>query len=214
MEKVRVVIIKVLEDIGLKIYKMNNSKKKQAAFIGLGVLALLILPNQSKASTNTNTNTTGPTPPSGGVSPGAPAGDVNESFLGLGASTPRGIRNNNPGNLKIGNSPWQGKIPVSQNTDGTFEQFSTFPLGTRAMIKLLKNYILQGRDTPKKIIQFWDLGATHYTTFLVNETGYTENQLLQADKPTLKKLSQAIAKFENGQDILTDARFETAYTLL
>lgn len=185
-----------------------NSKNKKAALVGLGVLALLVIPNQSKA----NTNTPGPQPPTGGIVPGAPEGSINESFLGT--NNPRGMRNNNPGNLKIGNSPWQGKIPVSQNTDGTFEQFTSFPLGARAMIKLLINYINQGRNTPKKIIQYWDVGAPHYTAFLVGETGYSENQVLQADKTTLKKLSQAIAKFENGRDILTDPRFETAYQLL
>ncbi|MCA9329527.1 hypothetical protein KDA11_02695, partial [Candidatus Saccharibacteria bacterium] len=35
--------------------------------------------------------------------------------------TPRGIRNNNPGNIRISNNQWRGKIPVSQNTDGSFE---------------------------------------------------------------------------------------------
>lgn len=183
-------------------------KNQKTALVGLGVLAILTLPNQSKA----NTNTPGPTAPGGGIVPNAPEGDINESFLGT--NNPRGIRNNNPGNLKIGSSPWQGKIPISQNTDGTFEQFVSFPLGARAMIKLLSNYINQGRDTPKKIIQYWDLGAPHYTAFLVNETGYAENQVLQADKPTLKKLSQAIARFESGEYILTDSRFNTAYALL
>lgn len=146
-------------------------------------------------------------------SPTGAEGAMNESFLGS-TGLPRGIRNNNPGNIKIGSSQWQGKIPVAQNTDGTFEQFSSFPLGARAMIKLLKNYINQGRNTPTKIIQYWDLGSPSYTSFLIQETGFTANQILQPDKPTLKALSQAIAKFENGQDILTDIRFETAYALV
>lgn len=58
--------------------------------------------------------------------------------------TPRGIRNNNPGNIKIGSSDWNGKIPVEENTDGTFEQFSEMRLGVRAMTKLIGNYIKRG----------------------------------------------------------------------
>lgn len=54
---------------------------------------------------------------------------------------PRGIRNNNPGNIKIGGSPWTGKIPVDENTDGTFEQFTEMKWGVRAMVKLIYNYV-------------------------------------------------------------------------
>lgn len=55
---------------------------------------------------------------------------------------PRGIRNNNPGNIRIGSSNWQGKIPVSENTDGAFEQFYEMEYGVRAMVVLINNYIL------------------------------------------------------------------------
>lgn len=41
---------------------------------------------------------------------------------------PRGIRNNNPLNIKIGND-WKGEVP---NTDGTFEQFESMEYGLRA----------------------------------------------------------------------------------
>lgn len=184
------------------------------AAIVLGVL-LLLAPSTSTASSGGagggGSNNSGGIP-SGGNPPGGNPGSLNESFFGT--NNPRGIRNNNPGNIKIGSSNWQGKIPIENNTDGVFEQFQSFPYGARATIKLLQNYIAQGRNTPKKIIQYWDLGSPTYTAFLVNQTGFSENQVLTADKPTLKKLSQAIAKFENGQDILTDARFETAYGLL
>lgn len=54
---------------------------------------------------------------------------------------PRGIRNNNPGNLKISDNRWDGKVSVSQNTDGTFEQFDEMEFGVRAMAKLIKNYV-------------------------------------------------------------------------
>lgn len=183
---------------------------------GLVVGLIWLLMPKAAASTGGNNSGGGGTSndgiPQGGTVPGAPMGDINESFLGT--NNPRGVRNNNPGNIKIGNSAWQGKIPVANNTDGVFEQFVSFPYGTRAMIKLLQNYIAQGRDTPTKIIQFWDIGNPTYTAYLIAQTGFSANQVLTGDKPTLKKLSQAIARFENGVDILTDSRFETAYALL
>lgn len=184
---------------------MLNKKTK---LIGLSVLAIMIFGSKSEAKDSNP----GPTAPGGGLVPGAAPGTINESFLGT--NNPRGIRNNNPGNLKISNSPWNGKIPIAQNTDGTFEQFKSLAYGTRATIKLLKNYINQGRNTPKKIIQYWDLANPTYTAFLVNETGFGENQVLQADKATLKKLTQAIARFEIGSYFITDDRFEVAYSLL
>lgn len=184
---------------------------KNDKIIKAGLVVGLIWLFMPKATASTNNSGSSGTIPPGGTPPGAPMGDINESFLGT--NNPRGIRNNNPGNIKIGNSAWQGKIQAA-NTDGTFEQFVSFPYGARAMIKLLQNYIGMGRDTPTKIIQFWDVGNPTYTAYLIAQTGFGANQVLTADKPTLKKLSQAIARFENGVDILTDSRFETAYALL
>lgn len=185
-----------------------TTKNKKAALVGFGVLALFMIPNKSNAS-----NSTGIAPPNG--SPVGTEGSLNESFLGL-VSYPVGVRNNNLGNIKINSSNnWTGKIPLSQNTNGTFEQFRSLAEGTRAMIKLLKNYIVRdNRNTLKKIIQYWDLGNPAYTSFLVNETGFSENQILQGDKQTLKKLAQAIVYFEVGSYFLTDARFEVGYSLL
>ena len=51
---------------------------------------------------------------------------------------PRGIRNNNPLNLRVGNN-WKGE--VSQPTDHTFEQFTEMKWGVRAAFIVLRNYI-------------------------------------------------------------------------
>jgi hypothetical protein len=56
---------------------------------------------------------------------------------------PRGIRNNNPGNIRKGSSPWTGKIPHSKNTDKAFEQFKEMRYGVRAMAKLIHNYVFK-----------------------------------------------------------------------
>lgn len=63
---------------------------------------------------------------------------------------PRGIRNNNPFNIKKTQISWLGE--VHPGTDNVFEQFVSLPHGLRAGIVLLKNYIQNGYDTVEKII--------------------------------------------------------------
>lgn len=65
----------------------------------------------------------------------------------------RGIRNNNPFNIKRSRHNWIGKETRIDGFDPVFEQFSTIELGCRAGLKLLINYVARGFDTPTKIIQ-------------------------------------------------------------
>lgn len=53
------------------------------------------------------------------------------------ADLPRGVRNNNPLNLRVGNN-WQGELSV--NTDGAFEQFVSTAYGFRAAAKTIRTY--------------------------------------------------------------------------
>lgn len=50
---------------------------------------------------------------------------------------PRGIRNNNPGNIRKSSSSWLGKI--QNGSDEDFEQFTEMAYGVRAMAKLIFN---------------------------------------------------------------------------
>lgn len=62
----------------------------------------------------------------------------------------RGIRNNNPFNIKLNkDNNWLGKVVSS---DPVFEQFDLIEHGVRAGLKLLSNYLKQGYDTPRKIV--------------------------------------------------------------
>lgn len=65
----------------------------------------------------------------------------------------RGIRNNNPFNIKRSRHPWIGKVTLKDGFDPLFEQFTTMELGCRAGLKLLINYVARGFDTPTKIVQ-------------------------------------------------------------
>jgi hypothetical protein len=132
---------------------------------------------------------------------------------------PRGIRNNNPGNLIKTDITWGGEIPHSKNTDGRFEQFSTFEYGVRAMIKQLKTDISRGHNTLSKLIAKYapitENPTSNYVSFVSQKTGYGKDTVLTADKATLKKLVKAMALFENGASYpVYDSHFEDAYKLI
>lgn len=198
-----------------------------------GALALFFLlkPNKAAATTGGGTSTNGGGVSGNGFTPTAGThGSLNESFLGI---TPvhgnRGIRNNNPTNIKYNaNNNWLGKVPYNQNTDtnaGTgaiekiFEQYTAYPYGVRAAIYLLKNrYINQGDNTPLKILNKWANNPdASYPNYVASQLGVGVNDVVSADYATLKKLVQAIARFENGRtapnlpETVTDLQFETAF---
>ena len=52
---------------------------------------------------------------------------------------PRGIRNNNPGNIRHG-ANWQGLNPNGRNIDSAFCVFESPVFGIRALAKVLINY--------------------------------------------------------------------------
>ena len=74
----------------------------------------------------------------------------------------RGIKNNNPGNIRVGETAWQGKVPLSQNTDRNsktgkmeFEQFISVEYGLRALMKNAYTWIKRGDNTIRKLISRW-----------------------------------------------------------
>lgn len=69
---------------------------------------------------------------------------------------PRGIRNNNPLNIRISPDSWKGRVPAGQQTDKAFLQFVTFRYGFRAAMKLLYNYTINCRcRSVRQIITRW-----------------------------------------------------------
>lgn len=113
-------------------------------------------------------------------------------------SAPRGVRNNNPLNIRVGNN-WQGETAV--NTDGDFEQFESVEMGIRAAAKLLKNYrTLYGADTISAIITRWapsnENNTAAYIASVEKQTGINrEQKLSDAD---YVPLIVAMIKHENG----------------
>lgn len=110
----------------------------------------------------------------------------------------RGIRNNNPGNIKINpNNKWLGKIPENRNTDGVFEQFENMDFGIRASLVLMKNYFnKKGLRTIKGVIYKWSTTDQQpYTDFVEQSTGIDQNKTLSVNQ--IPAIAEAIFHFEN-----------------
>ncbi len=124
-------------------------------------------------------------------------------------SKPRGIRNNNPGNIRHGDN-WQGLS--ADQTDEDFAEFD-FPIyGIRAMAKVLKNYKRKyGIDTLYGVIARWapagdnnDVDA--YVDQVTKKVGIGAQSKINLEQTeTLFPLVQAIILHENGEQPFTDA---------
>ncbi len=183
--------------------KLTQGQKIIAALAGLFLVSRI-----TRAATSGN-------PPSGGGGDNPGNGPADVSYLGT--SNPRGIRNNNPGNLRITSIPWQGKIPASQNTDGAFEQFEAYKFGIRAMLKDLQNdYRQDGKRSLVALISVYAPSSENDTQAYINDvatwTGFSPNGTLPDTKATWKALVIAMARKENGKvDAITSAQFEQVW---
>jgi len=141
------------------------------------------------------------------------------SYLGQ-SGLPRGMRNNNPGNIRVSGNAWQGKIPPGQNTDGAFEQFKTYAYGIRAMIKNLLSYYQSGLNTLQSIIYKWAPPAdgndsAAYVAFVSLRTGFSPTQPLDLlNQTTMRKIVTAMSEVENGRPAVTNEQFNYAWTIV
>lgn len=134
---------------------------------------------------------------------------------------PRGIRNNNPLNIRKGSS-WKGERPVQ--TDQAFEEFVSMEWGVRAGIKLIKNHItgFNGKRPPantiKKLISVWapatENNTEAYIRTVCQQTAIGRNDLLHAnDRRSIIAIARAMAYVECGE-WLEPELFESAYDLI
>lgn len=128
---------------------------------------------------------------------------------------PRGIRNNNPLNIRIGNT-WLGE--VKNPTDNEFEQFVHICYGLRAGFILLKRYINRYKlNTIEKIISRWAPHNENNTRSYINQVARGMNidpdtPLLYEDKNRMCALVYEMVYVENGQHIQM-SEIVTAYRI-
>ena len=130
-----------------------------------------------------------------GPGPGKPAGVA----LTTGARAPRGIRNNNPGNIEKG-APWQG-LAADQSADSRFAVFDSPVYGIRALTVVLLTYRNRHKlRTPREIISRWapafenDTGS--YVAAVARAAGIGPDDPVTDQE--LPAVVAAIIKHENG----------------
>lgn len=117
---------------------------------------------------------------------------------------PRGIRNNNPLNIRIGNT-WLGE--VNDPTDSEFEQFCSMEYGCRAAFCILRRYIKRYKlNNISLIISRWapksENATQAYIDHVCKQMGYTPDTVVEYEnRDTMCKLVAAMAVVENGQSI-------------
>lgn len=120
---------------------------------------------------------------------------------------PRGIRNNNPLNIRIGNT-WLGEVP--NPTDSEFEQFVSPVYGLRAAFCILRRYIRRyGRNTVRKIVHSWAPSSENncdaYIKIVCQQSKLEPDEtLLYEDAERMWKLVQGMALAEVGQRLDMD----------
>lgn len=126
---------------------------------------------------------------------------------------PRGVRNNNPGNIRLNPSiTWMGQI---EGTDQSFCTFDTPEDGIRALAKIVVNYqIAHHLNTVENIINRWAPPVENNTMAYVNAVsraaGVQPTDQIDVTQPTmLASIVTAIIQHENGEqpydvDVITN----------
>lgn len=128
---------------------------------------------------------------------------------------PRGIRNNNPLNIRIGNT-WLGERP--NPTDPAFEEFVSMEYGLRAAFIILRRYIRRyKKNTISSIVSTWapasENNTLKYIDRVVQMTKLSPDEPIDYfDRETMCKLVAAMAQVECGQPI-DDAKIIKAYDM-
>lgn len=117
---------------------------------------------------------------------------------------PRGIRNNNPLNIRIGNT-WLGERP--HPTDPAFEEFVTMEYGLRAAFLILRRYIRRyKKNTISSIVSTWAPASENDTLKYIDRVAALTKidpaaTIDYYDREAMCKLVAAMAQVECGQPI-------------
>lgn len=130
----------------------------------------------------------------------------------------RGLRNNNPGNIRLSaTTRWQGELRPSR--DRSFCQFESMAYGYRALIKLLQNYRkVHGCRTITDFINRWAPPVENNTSGYIRRV-CTEMQVPGSyvpdikDKATMCAFAAAISQVENATPAVM-ADVEAGWNLL
>lgn len=124
---------------------------------------------------------------------------------------PRGIRNNNPGNLREFGIPWKGKV----GSDGAFTTFDTPESGIRAMTKdIYGDFARKGKRTIRAITSEYAPPTENDTSAYINHVATAmgvgaDDELDLTNEDQMLKLVRAKITMENGKNPYTDEQLLT-----
>ncbi|MCL2727059.1 MAG: structural protein P5 [Bacteroidales bacterium] len=116
--------------------------------------------------------------------------------------TPRGLRNNNPLNIRHNKDVFQGEVTGS---DKAFKTFSTMPYGYRAAFVTLATYNSRGWNTIEKILSRWappcENDTAKYIANVEKWSGIPKDRVLTlADGADYIMIVSAMSFMENGRN--------------
>lgn len=117
---------------------------------------------------------------------------------------PRGLRNNNPLNIRISTDKFVGEVRPSQ--DKAFKQFDTMAHGYRAAFRVLRTYINNYKcDTIRKIVSRWapknENHTENYIKVVSERSGITADEPILADnREMMIRIVAAMSFVENGRE--------------
>lgn len=114
----------------------------------------------------------------------------------------RGLRNNNPGNIRLGNFRYKGE--KSKSSDSVFRQFESVEWGYRAMFVLLHTYAVKhGCYTLRQIINRYAPPTENFTEGYIRRVAHAthlspDEAISTADGATMTAVVAAMSGVENG----------------
>ena len=114
----------------------------------------------------------------------------------------RGLRNNNPGNIRLGSVRYKGETATS--SDSAFRQFESMEWGYRAMFVLLHTYALKHNcHTLRSMINRYAPPIENHTENYIRRVAYAthlspDEAISTTDKGVMTALVAAMSEVENG----------------
>ena len=114
----------------------------------------------------------------------------------------RGLRNNNPGNIRLGNFRYKGE--KSKSSDSEFRQFESVEWGYRSMFVLLHTYAVKhGCYTLRQIINRYAPPTENFTEGYIRRVAHAthlspDKAISTTDGATMTAIVAAMSGVENG----------------
>ncbi len=119
-----------------------------------------------------------------------------------GSDQTRGVRNNNPLNLRKTNTGWKHKV---EGTDTEFETFSSMMWGVRASLRNMRTHYYRGVNTIQKMISIWappsENNTNAYVAFIVKETGREKYKGFEWNQDNIYPIVKAMCQIESKYDL-------------